>query len=437
MIREVGDALMQDILTLVLGGGRGPGLYPLTRSRSKPAVSIAGKYRLLDIPLSNCINSGCNRIYVLTQFLSVSLHRHIINTYKFDPFGRTSFVAILAAQQTNEATDWYRGSADAVRQHLRQVEEDSAERVFVAAGDQLYRMDFRRLAETHAASEAGVTLAVVPVTRAQAPRLGILRLDAAGRVVAFLEKPQDEAQLDALRLPDGWLAQHGIVARDRQFLANMGNYLFRRDVLLEMVRSEPQAHEFGSIFPSRLERYHVHGHLFNGYWEDLKTIPAYHTANLALASDAPPFDFHSPEGVIFTRMRNLPTAHVSATHMEQCLVSDGCTVKAGTRLDRCVVGLRVTIGRDVALRDTVVCGATRFETPAERAANRTRGIPDLGVGDGSHLEHAILDRDCRIGRDVQIVNRRQVRDEDGANYVIRDGIVIIPTGAVVADGSVI
>jgi glucose-1-phosphate adenylyltransferase len=428
---------MQDVLTLVLGGGRGEGLLPLTRSRSKPAVSIAGKYRLLDIPLSNCINSGCSRIYVLTQFLSVSLHRHIVNTYKFDPFGQTSFVAILAAQQTNEATDWYRGSADAVRQHLRQVEADSAQEVLVVAGDQLDRMDFRRLAETHRASGADVALAVTPVPRAHANRLGIVQLDDSGRVVAFVEKPQDDAQLDALRLPAGWLAQHGIQAQGREFLANMGNYLFRRDVLLEMVRGEAMTHEFGNIFPSRLERYDVYGHLFDGYWENLSTIPAYHEANLALARDVPPFDFHSPEGIIYTRMRDLPAAHVSATLMEECLVADGCTIKAGTRLDRCVVGLRVTIGRDVTLRDTVVCGATRFEMPAERAANRTRGIPDLGVGDGAIIERAILDKDCRIGRDVQIVNRRQVRDEDGANYVIRDGIVIIPTGAVVPDKSVI
>ena len=236
---------------------------------------------MLDLPLSNCINSGCSRIYVLTQFLSVSLHRHITNTYNFDPFGRNTFVAILAAQQTNEAAEWYRGSADAVRQQLRQVEDDSAELVFVLAGDQIYRMDYRTLLTTHEQNQAGITIPVAPVTRDRATRMGILRMDDRGRVVEFVEKPQTAAELERLRLPAGWLESHGIVARDREYLANMGNYVFRRDVLLELLRSEPQAHEFGNTFCHRLNRYRVQGHLFDGYWENLDTIAGYHAANLA------------------------------------------------------------------------------------------------------------------------------------------------------------
>jgi glucose-1-phosphate adenylyltransferase len=426
---------MQSVLSLILGGGRGTRLYPLTMLRSKPAVPIAGKYRLIDIPISNCLNSGLNRVYVLTQFLSVSLHRHIANTYKFDPFSR-GFVEVLAAQQTNEAADWYQGTADAVRQNIRYVHEDGCREVLILSGDQLYRMDFRQLIQTHRDAGADVTIAALPVSCDQVAGFGILRLNDAGQVIGFVEKPQEERQLEPLRTPAEWIERRGIAAHGREYLASMGIYLFNRETMFALLNSMPQATDFGKeIFPRSIKTHRVQAHLFDGYWEDLGTVKSYHEANLALAADHPPFDFHSPDGVIYTRMRFLPASRLSGAHLEQCLISDGCVVEAGTRIHHCVVGVRSRIGRDVVLRDTVLIGADRFETDAERAANRRRGIPDLTVGDGSVIERAILDKDCRIGHNVRLVNRRGVQDDDAENYVIRDGIIVIPKAVIIPDGT--
>lgn len=426
---------MRDVLSLILGGGRGSRLYPLTMLRSKPAVPVAGKYRLIDLPISNCLNSGFNRIYVLTQFLSVSLHRHIANSYKFDAFGH-GFVEILAAQQTNEAADWYQGTADAVRQNIRYVQEDGARQILILSGDQLYRMDFRQLYKTHHDSQADVTIAVLPVAQSQVAGFGITRLDDMGRVVDFVEKPHKEEQLKLFRTPAEWMERRGINCNGRDFLASMGIYLFRREALLELLNSQPLATDFGKeIFPRSIHSHRVQAHLFDGYWEDLGTIKSYHQANLELATDDPPFDFHSPEGVIYTRMRFLPASRVSDAHMDQCLISDGCVIQSGARLKRCMIGVRSRIGREVSLSDTVIIGADRFETDAERAANRARGVPDFTVGDGTVIERAILDKDCRIGRNVKIVNRQGVQEDEGVNYVIRDGIVVIPKGIIVPDGT--
>jgi glucose-1-phosphate adenylyltransferase len=428
---------MQNVLSLILGGGRGTRLYPLTQLRSKPAVPVAGKYRLIDIPISNCINSGMNRIYVLTQFLSVSLHRHIANTYKFDPFSR-GFVEVLAAQQTNETADWYQGTADAVRQQIRYVVEDAADQVLILSGDQLYRMDFRQLLQTHQDTGADITLAVLPVPREQVAGCGIMRLDDTGRVIGFVEKPKTDEAVAPLRTSPEWMKRFGISAEGRPYLASMGIYLFKRQALLELLNARPLATDFGKeIFPRSIQSHHVQSHLFDGYWEDLGTVKAYHEANLALASDAPPFDFHSPEGIIYTRMRFLPASRVSGATLRQCLISDGCVVEEGACLERCVIGVRSRLGKNVTLRDTVLIGADRFETDAERVANRQRGVPDFTVGDGAVIERAILDKDCRVGRGVRIVNQRGVTDDEGDNYVIRDGIVTIPRGTIVPDGTVI
>jgi glucose-1-phosphate adenylyltransferase len=428
---------MLSVLSLILGGGRGTRLYPLTQLRSKPAVPVAGKYRLIDIPISNCINSGMNRIYVLTQFLSVSLHRHIANTYKFDPFSQ-GFVEVLAAQQTNEAADWYQGTADAVRQQIRYVAEETCSEVLILSGDQLYRMDFRQLLQTHKDSHADVTIAVLPVAPNQVGGFGIVRLDDTGRVAGFVEKPQTEEQLKPMRTSPDWLHRHGIISHGRPYLASMGIYLFKRTALLELLMARPLATDFGKeVFPRSIKTHHVQAHLFDGYWEDLGTIKAFHEASLALASDRPPFDFHSPDGVIYTRMRFLPASRISNASLKQCLVSDGCVVQDGAQAERCVIGVRSRIGRNVVLRDTVIIGADRFETDEERSANRARGIPDLVVGDGAVIERAILDKDCRIGRHVRIINQKGIENGEGDNFVIRDGIVTIPRGTVVPDGTVI
>jgi glucose-1-phosphate adenylyltransferase len=428
---------MLSVLSLILGGGRGTRLYPLTQLRSKPAVPVAGKYRLIDIPISNCINSGMNRIYVLTQFLSVSLHRHIANTYKFDPFSR-GFVEVLAAQQTNETTDWYQGTADAVRQQVRYIAEDPCTEVLILSGDQLYRMDFRQMMKTHRESGADATIAVLPVPRDQVSGLGLVRPDETGRVVGFVEKPQSEEQVAPARVPEEWIEGRGVRCHGRPYLASMGIYAFNRKALLDLLAARPLATDFGKeIFPRGLQTHRVQAHLFDGYWEDLGTVKAYHEANLALAGDDPPFDFNSPDGVIYTRMRFLPASRVSGAALKQCLVSDGCVVQEGTRIERSVVGVRSRIGRNVTLRDTVLIGADRYETDAERAANRRRAVPDVGVADDCVIERAILDKDCRVGRNVRIVNQRGLAEDEGDNYVIRDGIVVIPRGSVVPDGTVI
>jgi glucose-1-phosphate adenylyltransferase len=428
---------MPGVLSLILGGGRGTRLYPLTKLRSKPAVPIAGKYRLIDIPISNCINSGLNRIYILTQFLSVSLHRHIANTYKFDPFSR-GFVEVLAAQQTNEAADWYQGTADAVRRNIRYIAEDGSPEVLVLSGDQLYRMDFREIRKTHRDTKADVTIAVLPVAATAASGLGILRVDPHGRVIGFVEKPQTEPQLEPLRTPMDWCERQGIHCHDRPYLASMGIYLFRSSALVDLLGQPPPAADFGKeIFPRSIRSYHVQAHLFDGYWEDLGTIKSYHEASLALASKKPPFDFHSPDGVIYTRMRFLPASRMAGASLEECLVSDGCVIEHGTCIERCVVGVRSRIGRNVTMKNSVVIGADRFETDAERAANEREGMPNFGVADGSLIENAILDKDCRIGRNVRIINQKRLQNDEGDNYVIRDGIVVIPKATTIPDGTII
>src|SRR5262245_31450636 len=428
---------MHDVLSLILGGGRGTRLYPLTKLRSKPAVPLAGKYRLIDIPISNCINSGCKRIYVLTQFLSVSLHRHISHTYKFDPFGN-AFVEALAAQQTYDATDWYQGTADAVRQQIRYVHDDPCREVMILSGDQLYRMDFAQLIRTHRDAGADVTIAVIPCTTEQTAGFGLLKVDDAGKIVGFVEKPKTSEAREPMRTPAEWIEKRGVAAKGREYLASMGIYLFPREALLGLLRDLPNATDFGKdIFPASLRTHRVVAHLFDGYWEDLGTIKDYHAANLALAGDDPPFDFHSPDGVIYTRMRFLPASRVGAARMRHALISDGCVVQSGADLRNCVLGIRSRIGKNVVLRDSVIIGADRFETDAERADNERRGRPGLTVGDGSVIERAIVDKDCRIGRNVKILNRKGLTGAEADRYVLRDGIVVIPRGTELPDGTVI
>jgi glucose-1-phosphate adenylyltransferase len=409
----------------------------LTKLRSKPAVPVAGKYRLIDIPISNCINSDFNRIYVLTQFLSVSLHRHIANTYNFDAFSR-GFVEILAAQQTNETEGWYQGTADAVRQQIRYVREEGAEAILILSGDQLYRMDYRKLFQTHQESQADATIAVIPVPENQVLGLGIMQLDETGRVIGFVEKPQTEAQREPLRMSPEWMEKRGIRAPGRPYLASMGIYLFNPKVLIDLLMNPPPAQDFGKeVFPRSIRTHRVQAHLFDGYWEDLGTVKAYHEANLALAQDNPPFDFYSSEGVIYTRMRYLPASRLSGAQVHQGLISDGCVIQAGAHIERSIIGVRSRIGRDALIRDSVIIGADRYETETDRVHNRKLGIPDMVVGDSCVIEKAIIDKDCHIGNNVQIINRRGLMEEEGKNYVIRDGIVVIPRRSVLPDGTVI
>lgn len=428
---------MRDVVCMILGGGRGTRLYPLTKHRSKPAVPLAGKYRLIDIPISNCINSGLNQIYVLTQFLSVSLHRHISNTYKMDQF-HGGFVEILAAQQTMESADWYQGTADAVRQNLRYLQDEYIHDVLILAGDQLYRMDFRRMLELHRRTAADITVAVLPVAEEKASAFGIVRLDAEGRIIDFVEKPSRPEQFDRLRTDAAWMERLGLKPQGRPFLASMGIYLFRKSVLFEVLSIRPPYTDFGKdVFPNSYRKYRVQAFLFDGYWEDIGTIKAYHQATLALCGPNPPFEFHSPEGVIYTRMRFLPASRILGASVENSLISDGCLVQEGAKLVHSVLGVRTQLGRNVYLRDTIVIGADRYETPQEKQRNQELGIPNMGIGEGSVIERAIIDKDCRIGKNVRIVNERGLQNDEGPNYVIRDGIVVIPKAMVIPDGTTI
>ncbi|MBI1830474.1 MAG: glucose-1-phosphate adenylyltransferase [Planctomycetes bacterium] len=427
----------REVLSLILGGGRGTRLYPLTMLRSKPAVPIGGKYRLIDIPISNCINSDFNRIYVLTQFLSVSLHRHISNTYKFDPFSK-GFVEILAAQQTNDRSDWYQGTADAVRQNIRYVHEDPCQDVLILSGDQLYRMDYQQLLKTHHDTQAEVTIAVMPVRQEQTSQLGLLCADDAGRVTGFVEKPQNAGEREPMRMNEEWMKSRGVSGAGRPYLANMGIYLFQRDALFQLLNEPPLATDFGKeIFPRSVHQRRVFVHLFDGYWEDVGTVKSYHEANLALTADDPPFVFHAPEGVIFTRMRYLPAARINHAVLDHALISDGCVIGAGTKIAHSVVGVRTQIGKNAVIKNCVIIGADGYESTYEKSENHRRGLPNIGIGDNAVIENSILDKDARVGADVRLCNVEKIMNGEGPNFVIRDGIVVIPRSAVVLDGTVI
>ena len=430
---------MRSVLALILGGGRGTRLFPLTKSRSKPAVPVAGKYRLIDIPISNCINSELHSIYVLTQFLSVSLHRHIANTYKFDMFSK-GFVEVLAAQQTNESADWYQGTADAVRQNLSYIEREDPDEVLILSGDQLYRMDFRHLFETHRACRADITLAAIPVPERDTAGFGLLSMDAQSRITGFVEKPKTPEEREPYYTSAEWIERRGIECRGRHYLANMGIYLFKTQVLFDLLNAKPLATDFGKeVFPRNYKTKNICAHLFDGYWEDLGTIRSYHESSLALAGPNPPFDFFAPEGVIYTRMRNLPASRINDAVLEHSVVADGCVIGGGTRIERTLVGVRSRIGSDCVIRDTVVIGADKFETDAQRTENKKKGRPDLNIGDRSVIAGAILDKDCRIGRGVRLTNADQIQEADGPNgtFHIRDGIICVPRGAVSPDGTVV
>jgi glucose-1-phosphate adenylyltransferase len=427
---------MHDVLVFILGGGRGARLFPLTKHRSEPAVPIAGKYRLIDIPISNCINSEFHKIYVLTQYMSVSLHRHIANAYKFTQFSR-GFVEVLAAQQTNEKAEWFRGTADAIRQNLRYVEADNCRDVVILSGDQLYRMDFRKVLHAHRERDADLTLAVLPTTAEQAGNYGIVRVDATGRIIRMVEKPQAPEELLCLRSAREYWPQAKPSPRG-EYLANMGIYFFKRKTLLDMLARHSQAHDLVTgILTESLTTHEVQAYLFDGYWEDVGSMKTYFEANLALTIEQPPFDFHAQDGLIYTRMRDLPASRVQAADVEQSLVSDGCLVETGTKIRRSVIGVRSRIGKNCHLHQVIVLGANYYESETGDDSAYAANRPPLGIGDGSVLEKCIVDKDCRIGRNVQIRNRQMVQHADGTNYYIRDGIVILPNSSIVPDGSVI
>ena len=417
---------MNDVLGVILGGGRGSRLFPLTEQRSKPAVPIAGKYRLIDIPVSNCLNSNLRRIYVLTQYNSESLNRHLSSTYKFDVFSN-GFVSVLAAEQTEASGDWYQGTADAVRQNLRYFSEHRYRDILILSGDQLYQMDYRKMLDTHRRHLGDITVAVTPVSAELASSFGILRMNAQGRITHFEEKPRPE------RLPELVSEVPGL---GPVYLASMGLYLFGRGAL-ETCSADASLVDFGRhVIPSFVPRMRIQAHVYRGYWEDVGTISSYFEANLALCEAMPPFDFYDAARPVYTHPRFLPASKIEGCQVRRSLISEGC-IMVGAEVDRVVVGIRSRIGRGTQVRDSLVLGADFYETVDEIEKAIARGIPPLGIGPDSIIQHAIIDKNARVGRGVRIVNPEGLREKDGPGYYIRDGIVIVPKNAVIPDGTVI
>ena len=417
------------VLSVILGGGEGNRLFPLTKERAKPAVPIAGKYRLVDIPISLSLNSGIKRIFLLTQYLSSSLHRHVQQSYRFDDFVPRGFIEIVAAQKTREGTEWYQGTADAVRQGLIHFDNHPHEHVLILSGDQLYRMDFRKMLEHHISSGSDITVAALPVDKESAPRLGLLRVDAQRRITEFVEKPKDPKVLAGLTGGDG-------MPVGRPYLASMGIYIFRRETLRECL-SATQGQDFGKdVLPEAIRSKKVSAYIYEGYWEDIGTIGAFYRANLDLLAPVPKFDFGLSSAPIYTRARFLPGSVVENSQVIRAIVSDGCVIQKSV-LDDAVVGIRQRIGSECKIRRSILMGADYFETSSQRDENARLGRPDVGIGEGTLIEDAIIDKNVRIGRRVKIRAAGKPKEFDGDGFYVRDGIVVVPKGAVIPDGTVI
>ncbi len=416
---------MKDILAVIMGGGAGKRLYPLTKLRAKPAVPLAGYYRLIDIPMSNCINSGINRIYVLTQFNSVSLHRHVVRTYQFDSFSG-GWVRILAAQQTPASQAWYQGTADALRQQLFQLQVRNPRDILILGGDHLYRMDYSLFAQFHSVHEADITIAAQPVSAHDATRMGILKADGDNRIMDFVEKP-----------PADKLGNLDSIKGEKPYLASMGIYIFRAETLEEILNAETGS-DFGhDIIPAAIASgMRVYAYPFSGFWMDIGTIRSYYEINLAMAGPNPPFDTFSAEWPIYTRPRYLPGSRVLDSSLMRVLLAPGCRLEQSAIADS-VIGLRSIIHKGAHLHRVVMLGADEFETLAQLEENAQLGVPDFGVGSGSVIEGAILDKNVRIGRNVVIRNHTGSADIETETHAIVDGIVVVPKGAVIPDNTVI
>jgi glucose-1-phosphate adenylyltransferase len=422
------------VLSIVLGGGAGTRLFPLTKDRAKPAVPLGGKYRLVDIPISNCINSGLRRIYLMTMFNTASLHRHVTQTFKFDQFSN-GFVEILAAEQTLTDTSWYQGTADAVRKNLGHLMNHSFEYVLVLSGDQLYRMDFRVILNQHVQNGADLTVATIPVPRKDVPGLGIMQMDADFRIRRFVEKPKDPAVQDGLRLEKEWYSRLGIESEEELFLASMGIYVFNREVLVELLNNTLT--DFGKhVIPNAIQTHKVNSWVFQGYWEDIGTIRAFFEANLELTSVLPRFNFFDMSSPVFTRPRFLPACKINGATVEQSLVAEGCILN-NALISNSLVGLRSIVSDEAHLFRTVLMGADYYESATSIAQNEAEGRPRIGVGRNTRVENAIIDKNCRIGDYCIITPNGKPADMDHPLYYIRDGVVVIPRNGCIPHGTVI
>jgi glucose-1-phosphate adenylyltransferase len=424
--------MSQEILAVILGGGAGTRLYPLTASRSKPAVPIAGKYRLVDIPISNCINCGISRMFVLTQFNSASLNRHIKNTYHFSAFS-AAFVDILAAEQTPDNPTWYQGTADAVRQGLRHIGPFESEYVLILSGDQLYQMDFNEMLENHKKMNADISIATIPVAARDASDFGIMKKSDEGYITSFTEKPKKDM------LPD-WESDTGeeMKKKGKVYLASMGIYIFTRKMLFDLLQSEyKEGTDFGKeIIPQSIQKYKVASYQYDGYWTDIGNIYSFFEANLNLTADLPEFNLFDNSKAIYTRARMLPPAKISGTTLEKTLIAEGCIINA-SRIENSVAGIRSRIEHGTTVVSSYVMGNDYFETLDDIASANKSGIPLLGIGHRCYIRNAIIDKNVRIGNDVRINGGNHLENSDHSLYTIKDGVVVVKKGAVIPNGFVI
>ncbi len=427
----------ENVMAVILGGGAGTRLFPLTKERSKPAVPLGGKYRLIDVPISNCINSSVMQIFVLTQFNSASLNRHISRTYRFSSFS-SGFVEVLAAEQRKDSPDWFQGTADAVRQILPHLRDWGVETLLILSGDHLYRMDYRDFLKRHFETNADVTISVIPCKPSEAEEFGLLKTDANGKIIEFKEKPKGDA-LESMRVDTTNFGLTAEEAEKRPFLASMGIYVFNYERLQELLKSDDSWIDFGrEIIPSSIEKLNVQAHLFNGYWEDIGTIRAFYEANLDLASPLPQFNFFDTEAPIYTRSRYLPPSKVHNCDIDNSMLSEGCILN-GVTARNSIIGLRSRIDEGTKIENSILMGADFFESFDELKNNSAADIPHIGIGQNSIIRRAIIDKNARIGKNVQLVNQNNVEHADGenGNYFIREGIILIPKNATIQDETIV
>jgi glucose-1-phosphate adenylyltransferase len=424
--------MKKEVIAIILGGGAGTRLFPLTATRSKPAVPIAGKYRLVDIPISNCLNSGIGRMYVLTQFNSASLNKHIKNTYHFSVFS-SAFVDIIAAEQTPDNPAWFQGTADAVRQSLRHVEQQDFDYILILSGDQLYQMDFQEMVDEHIAKGADISIATIPVNAKDATDFGILKTNENRYITSFIEKPKADL------LPD-WSSDTGeeMKAAGRDYLASMGIYIFSRKILFDLLQDvHKDATDFGKeIIPHSIEKFKVISYQYDGYWTDIGNIHSFFEANLALTQDIPPFNLFDNSRAVYTRARMLPPAKISGTTLEKTIIAEGCIINA-SRIENSVIGIRTRVGSGTTIVSSYIMGTDYYETLEDMNNSISKGLPKVGIGERCYIKNAIIDKNCRIGNDVRINGGQHLSNSDHSLYTVKDGIVVVKKGAILPDGFVI
>ncbi len=429
---------MDNVLAIILGGGRGERLYPLTKLRAKPALPLAGKYRLIDIPVSNCINSDIRKIFVLTQFNSASLNRHVSTAYSFSPLMK-GFVEVLAAQQTTVSPDWFQGTADAVRKILWVIEPHKATDLLVLAGDHLYKMDYKAFLKSHRETDADVSISVIPVAEHHASSFGLMKIDSMGRVIEFKEKPTGEA-LEQMRVDTRSLGFVDASTWGTSFLASMGIYLFKRKIISELLEKYPLHTDFGKhIIPEAIKDYKVQSYIFRGYWQDIGTIESFYQANLALVKQPnPDFSFFDEKFPVFTRPRFLPPSKILNSQIENSMISDGCVIRS-SHIINSIIGIRTLMEENSQTENVLIMGADFYQSDFEREADLKNGIPPIGIGENTIIRNAIIDKNARIGKNVKIINKRkkQYLDNEEEGYTIRNGITIVIKNAIIPDNTTI